>query len=153
MARPCACNRDGCRLCWLYNNDPRYTKLWDNSKTITKYVVKPGGPGTELKAMLLEIGAKTTHGCGCNDLALTMDRLGVEGCRKEREHIVEKLRGNAAVLNLVEFGRLAVSSLTATWITSIHPFDRYGSLVDEAIRRTEAKQNQAQIDQGAVQGT
>lgn len=39
--RPCNCERtppkgepynpDYCRLCWLYHNDDRYRKLWDNS--------------------------------------------------------------------------------------------------------------------------
>lgn len=26
--RPCTCERNGCRLCWLANNDPRYRRLW-----------------------------------------------------------------------------------------------------------------------------
>jgi hypothetical protein len=26
--RPCTCDRDGCRLCWLYHNDERYRLLW-----------------------------------------------------------------------------------------------------------------------------
>lgn len=26
--RPCECDTDGCRLCWLANNDERYRKLW-----------------------------------------------------------------------------------------------------------------------------
>jgi hypothetical protein len=28
MARPCMCERPGCRLCWLYHNDPRYQAIW-----------------------------------------------------------------------------------------------------------------------------
>lgn len=31
MNRPCSCDRLlDCRLCWLYHNDPRYTKLWND---------------------------------------------------------------------------------------------------------------------------
>jgi hypothetical protein len=42
--RPCTCNRfsadrsapyttDQCRLCWLYNHEPEYRRLWDSAAT------------------------------------------------------------------------------------------------------------------------
>jgi hypothetical protein len=29
--RPCTCDRETCRLCWLYANDRRYRRLWGGS--------------------------------------------------------------------------------------------------------------------------
>jgi hypothetical protein len=28
MGRPCDCDRDGCRRCWLARHDARYKRLW-----------------------------------------------------------------------------------------------------------------------------
>lgn len=28
MLRPCLCDKEGCRLCWLYHNNNDYRKLW-----------------------------------------------------------------------------------------------------------------------------
>src|SRR5262245_36808934 len=30
--RPCGC--DKCRLCWLFNNDPKYHKMWGGTKDL-----------------------------------------------------------------------------------------------------------------------
>lgn len=40
MKPPCGCDagrRDpGCRVCWLYENDPRYRLLWDGEPTAAR---------------------------------------------------------------------------------------------------------------------
>jgi len=32
MDRPCTCDRDDCRPCWLYHNDLRYHRLWGGTE-------------------------------------------------------------------------------------------------------------------------
>lgn len=97
------------------------------------------GPGTELKAMLLEIHAKPKIGCGCEKMAQDMNRWGVEGCRNRRATIVATLRANAAKLNLLELAKAAFGGVTASWVGAIKLTDPLGSLADEAIRRADAK--------------
>lgn len=43
MVLPCrhATPRDGCRICWLSQNDERYTKLWSADLTQRKVVYDP----------------------------------------------------------------------------------------------------------------
>ncbi len=36
MKRPCNCDKDGCRLCWLYHNDIRYYNMWTDKKLPSK---------------------------------------------------------------------------------------------------------------------
>jgi hypothetical protein len=51
MARPCSCDRDACRLCWLYRHDERYRALWDNDSTAT--LVRRPLPCLHLGALLV----------------------------------------------------------------------------------------------------
>jgi hypothetical protein len=83
----------------------------------------PGGPGTELKAML---AARGYEAClGCQMYARKMDLWGVQGCRDRRAEIVARLQAQAAELGL--------AASLAAWAGA-------GWFVDEAIRRAEAKQ-------------
>jgi hypothetical protein len=39
--RDCTCEKPGCRLCWLYHNDPTYRKYWDTApeqKPVTTFI-------------------------------------------------------------------------------------------------------------------
>lgn len=62
-----------------------------------------------------------------------MDRLGVAGCKANRAELVDRLR------KLYDEEEVA-AALSRQWVG--FPIDRadvFGSLVDEAIRRAEAK--------------
>jgi hypothetical protein len=95
------------------------------------------GPGTELKLMNAELGIKPAENCSCNRLAAEMDWLGVEGCRKNRQKIVEGLKENSTKYKWTDFLMAGLLSATCSFATKIKPFDVYGSLVDEAIKRAE----------------
>jgi len=149
MARPCNCDnvtgpeytRDQCLLCWQYRYNERYRKLWDGETPArTKSPKKPStGPGSQLKAMLLEINAKPSADCGCDSLAKKMNAWGVEGCRERRYEIAAQLQENAAELNLLQLFGAAIWSLKASWVSAINPLHPFLSLLDESIRRAESE--------------
>lgn len=51
--RPCQCDKPECRLCWLFHNDERYTKLWSID------IEKQSQRITEIKASHPEIPVKS----------------------------------------------------------------------------------------------
>jgi len=97
------------------------------------------GPGTELKAMLAEIGANAAGCGGCESLAADMNRWGLEGCRRHRQAIIAHLQRKAAKLGLLELAKVSVSLPGSSWAGAISILDPWGSLVDEAIRRADEK--------------
>lgn len=152
--RPCACDRCGigteeqsgdCHLCWLYHNVRKYSVHWGGPEEGPDLpIVRNGrvqqprpaaGPGTELKRLLLDLGITGWSGCGCESMAAKMNRWGPEGCREHRVEIVAWLNEKQAALSWTEKLTAAVNAVAAElWL---NPLDPAGSLVDEAIRRTE----------------
>lgn len=60
-------------------------------------VARPKGPGTILHEIIKKYaGADTRKGCGCEELVREMNELGVEGCRRHVELIVDHMMGEAA---------------------------------------------------------
>lgn len=107
------------------------------SERRTKLCCKPRGPGTELKALLHELGIPAAWCEGCTGRASQMDRWGVAGCRERREKIVGWIteQKNAA-------GWLAQATVVANLVRTglILRIHSVGDLVDEAIRRAEKNQ-------------
>jgi hypothetical protein len=55
--RPCACDREACRLCWLYRHDERYRALWDG---------QVDGPSKKRTALCVHVGpVRDRLGCPC----------------------------------------------------------------------------------------
>jgi hypothetical protein len=98
----------------------------------------PGGPGTELKALLASLGLRA-GGCSCDRHAEMMDRNGAAWCRANRETVAGWLRGEANKRGwLARLGAAARAVATGLAFT-LDPLDPFGSLVDEAVRRAEEK--------------
>ncbi len=95
---------------------------------------KPSGPGTELHRLLESVGIKA-QGCGCMDVAADMDRLGVAGCRKNRDKLVAYLKAQADKRSWWEKVKAAGLAVATGLAFRLDPADVFGSLVDEAIRR------------------
>lgn len=55
MARPCVCDEEKCRVCWLYHNDKRYKELFDSDRLDSK---KPGQKSLKIKS-----GERRPCGC------------------------------------------------------------------------------------------
>lgn len=95
------------------------------------------GPGTELKKMLAQLGAIRTAGCGCDEMISKMNAWGPGGCREHRSEIVAHLRAAYKDLDWSSAAKAVAAGALAAWSLKLNPIDPLGSLVDEAIRRSE----------------
>jgi hypothetical protein len=93
-----------------------------------------GGPGTELKKLLTELGTNLALNCGCNSYAAQMDQWGVDGCRERRAEVIAHLTNQWKNLGWWDKVRLGTRALVKGYAS---PSDPVGYLVDEAIRRAE----------------
>jgi hypothetical protein len=98
-----------------------------------------GLPGTELKAIFAALGFQEETGCGCKDLAAAMDRLGVAGCNHYRCAIVGRLRARQKTQGWGKILTAGALALTSGLAFRIDWSDPAPGLLDEAIRRAEAK--------------
>lgn len=122
---------------------------------------RTGGPGTELKRLLAEIGVPQGWCEGCKKRAEAMDQGGVQWCRENRATIIgwlreaeEKFARDAAALargdgkeptskqvsKAKTAQRWKVGWEAAKQLFWISPVDPHGSFVDEAIKRAAARQ-------------
>ncbi len=92
--------------------------------------VKQHGPGTELKALLAELGLHPASGCDCNARAAQMDAWGAAGCREHRDEIIAWLGEQAKRASWTD-------AVNVAWRTGIWSL---GGLVDESIRLAEKRQ-------------
>ena len=103
----------------------------------TQAVRAPHGPGTELKKLLGSLGLTTTDDCKCNSRAAEMDRKGAQWCREHRDEIIGWLKEEAAKRSWRDVAGAVLKAATGEFRPSI--LDPFGSLVDEAIRRSDAQ--------------
>lgn len=89
------------------------------------------GPGTELAKILKSLGFKSCWTCA--DFAKRMNVWGVDGCRQRRPEIVTRLKEKAREVGWSKWCA-AFRLLKEPWFRVLDPF---GSIIDEAIRRTE----------------
>lgn len=148
MARkPCSCDHSEyrgvpfvagmCRFCWLYHNQRNYQRKWGG---VSASPPPTGGPGTELKAILASVGIVPKLNCGCEAMARRMDDWGPQGCRANRQEIVAFLRKKQRRMSWGERLTLAAQSFATGLILHVNPLDTVNSILDEAIRRAEAKE-------------
>lgn len=100
---------------------------------------QPTGPGTELKELLASIGL-TPQGCRCESRVKQMNQWGIQGCRDNREYIINWLREEERKRGWGEKIKAGLLTVTTGLITELSPTDPLGSLVDIAISRAEKKQ-------------
>jgi len=108
-----------------------------------RYAKQPeaSGPGTELKNLLASIGL-TPQGCNCNSRVQQMNKWGIEGCRQNREAIINWLREEEKKRGWGEKLKAGVLTITTGLVASISPTDSLGSLVDLAIQRAEDRRSE-----------
>lgn len=92
------------------------------------------GPGSHLKLLLSNVGLVDDGKCGCKELSELMDMWGPKGCQENRTFILDKLKENAKSLGWYEKLRVGALFIQEPWFKIT---DRFGSLVDESIRRSE----------------
>jgi predicted GH43/DUF377 family glycosyl hydrolase len=98
-----------------------------------------GGPGTELTALLTDLGLTPAKHCGCADRARKMDEWGVSGCTARRNEIETWLRAESAKTGWVVKIKAACTAVRTGLVTALNPLDPAPGLLDEAIRRAVEK--------------
>lgn len=96
-------------------------------------------PGTELKLILLSLRIRAKKVCNCEETLAWMDRLGVEGCKRDRHLLIPRLRENASQFGVSDWMIAGLSACANGLILSLNPLDPIPGLFDEAIRRSEEK--------------
>lgn len=149
MGRPCD-HRDGeprpevCAVCRKYVTSEPHRRLWDADRPKRTPAKRPApaapdhGPGTELVAMLASVGIEPDS-CKCKARARAMNAWGVEGCNRKRAEIVAWLTAEREARGWREKLKAAGWAVLTGLVVRVNPLDQLGSLVDEAIRRAEAK--------------
>ena len=84
-------------------------------------------PGTNLAIMLRKCGIPVNIGCGCEEWITKMNAWGVEGCYKNRQEIVDRLKEQASKLTT---SQIVWTGIMLMW-HGVRP--TIGELVDEAI--------------------
>lgn len=113
------------------------------------YLQPQNGPGTEYELAAKEIadllGLKVDCGA-CLAAKTELNRLGVEGCKRERERLLPVLRENLTKIGItwdaVALVKLAAWGIKRGLVMSaiLHLGDLVGTLLDESIRQAESKQ-------------
>ena len=85
MVLPCrhATPRDGCRICWLSQNDERYTKLWSADLTQRKVDYQPAqskGPGLNPEQLEMVRKIKLHMSAPCVHLGQQLEAKPSCGC-------------------------------------------------------------------------
>jgi hypothetical protein len=141
----------------LCHTDPSYRKAWEEGRgpgqdipsTVTARTPAAKshkkGVGDHMKDVTRELRLNMKPGCNCQELLFEMNRLGPGGCRRERSRLVEALKENAKKYTWVDVGTAIANASKNAVVSAVHlqrpwipnPLDPYGSMLDEAIRRTE----------------
>lgn len=77
----------------------------------------------------------------CRVMARRMDRLGVDGCCRQRNELASELQKRADKKGWGTTLVAAVGSLKSGLALRLKPWDLYGSLIDEACRRATLAQS------------
>ena len=113
------------------------------------YVMKPtrepvppppvDGPGLETKLIFESLGLAPKKQCQCDAKAAWMNRWGVDGCKKRRAGIVSWLRDSQQWYGPEEQAVAAYKAVRTGLAFELDLLDLFGSIVDLAIARAEAK--------------
>lgn len=104
-------------------------------------IVRPqAGVGMEMLELLHSLGAEPHSSCNCAARAAEMNVWGIAGCREHREEIVGWLREAYAHTTWIDRMRAAGNAVLLGLAFKLDWNDPIPGILDEAIRRTEAKE-------------
>jgi hypothetical protein len=96
------------------------------------------GPGFELHQIFGSLGVEMQAGCSCRKRIKQMNAWGAAGCREHFQEIVDGLKKDQDKYSWGTKFRAAMGTVKTGLVFRINPLDPLPSLVEEAIRRTEA---------------
>jgi hypothetical protein len=126
--------------------------LLEAAKTLAASPVKPAttiqvpahGPGTELKAILSSLGINPSPSCDCNGKAAQMNVWGVDGCRQNRDTIIQWMRDGMQHWGWVDQLKAAAAAVRTGLAFQVNWFDPFPDIIDQAINRA-AEKSQATV--------
>lgn len=95
------------------------------------------GVGSQLWKLLESLKVKHKESCPCLDWAEIMNNWGPIGCRLARKEIVSHMEASAKSYGWGDVGRAFVEAIRSGLALKLSVLDPYGSLLDEAISRSE----------------
>ena len=117
--------------------DPTIESLMLRKPPPPQELMNSHGPGTELWKILHSLGVKNKEGCSCSLLADSMNSLGPEGCRKNKDSIIKLMKKNQERYGWKDFVKAGVMAIKTGWVVRLNPLDPIPGLLEEAIRRAE----------------
>jgi hypothetical protein len=98
--------------------------------SVRKAAKQADGPGSELKAVLAELGLKESGGCPCESRQAKMNEWGVEGCLANRAEIEGWLRDEASKAGWKARLKAAAKAVTSGIAFHLNPLDPAPGLLD-----------------------
>lgn len=129
-----ACNED----CAHYSQGPVELELKPDHRNGKTSNLK-GGPGAEFAGLISQLGLQSVASCSCASLQREMDRLGVDGCRRERSRLIKSLKENYVKYTAADKMWASYNAVITGLAFKLNPLDPIPSLFDEAVRRAEEK--------------
>ena len=105
--------------------------------------IETSGPGAELMAILKSLAITEQAGCDCLAKARQMDAWGVAGCRENFNTIIGWMRDGQGRWGWGEKFKAAALAAATGLAFKINWADPFPGLIEEAIRRAEAKSQAA----------
>lgn len=99
-----------------------------------------GGVGTELMAILAELGMTAKPTCPCKSLAKEMDKKGIEWCERGIDSLVKAMQENAKYFAWHEKAGVGLRALPLIVSGKLNPLRPLHSLITLAIERARAKE-------------
>lgn len=98
---------------------------------------KGNGVGSQCWKLLESLGIEHKVNCPCIRMAIVMNQWGPEGCRENKEVIVEHFQKYYKNYGWAECIKAATKSVTTGLVFKLNPLDPFGSIVEESIKRAE----------------
>jgi hypothetical protein len=103
----------------------------------TQIPVPKEGPGTELQRIFSGLGINAIAECGCGGKIEFMNHVGIEGCRLNRQMIIDWLRDGQKRYSWADRVIAAANVMKSGLALKIRWTDPLPALVDLAIERAE----------------
>ena len=105
-----------------------------------KEVIDGKGPGSQLWRLFERLDIQHHPDCSCLLLADIMNDLGAEGCREQKTILLKLMRKNQKKYGWHDALKAAKNVIVLGWLFKINPLDPLSSLLDEAIKLSEIKE-------------
>jgi len=101
-----------------------------------KQILQGDGVGSQLWKILESIQISHRSTCPCMEWAERMNAWGPKGCQLARREIVEHMKASAKNYGWGDIAKAASKAVASGLAWKLSPLDPFGSLLDEAIRRS-----------------